>query len=71
MRLFRRKAQVTTPLPPSPEFGVRLLLKKGDKVVGRDARGEVCITCVSQERMDRQEVLRLTVLRATDGRRAG
>lgn len=70
MRLFRRKPRPTVPLPQLPEFGVRFLLKKGDKIVRRDAHGEVSITRVSQERVDEQEVLRVTVLRGTGRRRS-
>jgi hypothetical protein len=46
LRLFRR--QLPNPKPP-PEFGVRLTLKKGDKIVSRDARGEIRMTRVGED----------------------
>jgi hypothetical protein len=45
LRLFRRK--LSSPEPP-PEFGVRLALRKGDKVVSRDTRGVIRILRVSE-----------------------
>ena len=46
LRLFRR--QLPSP-KPQPEFGVRLTLKKGDKIVSRDARGEIRMTRVGED----------------------
>ena len=37
--------------PVAPEFGVQLTLRKGDKVVRRDARGAIHITRVTEERV--------------------
>lgn len=71
MKFFRRRVKPAAVLPQPPEFGVRISLKKGDKIVRRDARGEVRITRVSQERVDEREVLRVTVLGTAGGRRPG
>ena len=46
LRFFRR--QLPGPTTPPPEFGVRLTLTKGDKVVSRDARGGIHISMVSE-----------------------
>jgi hypothetical protein len=45
LRLFRRKP--SRPESP-PEFGVRLTLTKGDKVVSRDTRGGIHIVRISE-----------------------
>jgi hypothetical protein len=46
LRLIRRKF----PIPESPpEFGVRLTLKKGDKVVSRGTRDEIRIVRISED----------------------
>ena len=47
--LFRRRR----PAPPaavlSQGFDVRVLLRKGDKIVRRNSRGEIEIVCVAAE----------------------
>jgi hypothetical protein len=49
LRLFRRQLPSPKPPPEFPEFGVRLTLKKGDKIVSRDARGEIRMTRVGED----------------------
>jgi hypothetical protein len=48
MRLFRRSPQ---PPPPqlTPEFGIHVTLRRGDKIVRRDARGAIRVTCITEE----------------------
>ena len=52
MRLFRRTARPSPTIPVVPEFGVHVTLRKGDKVVRRDARGTIHITRVTEERVE-------------------
>jgi hypothetical protein len=56
MRLFRRTSRRGAAVEVAPEFGVRLTLRKGDKIVRRDARGAIQVTCVTEERVDMREV---------------
>jgi hypothetical protein len=56
MRLFRRTSRRAAAVEVAPEFGVRLTLRKGDKIVGRDARGAIHITRVTEERVDVRDV---------------
>ena len=56
MRLFRRTSRRAAPVEVAPEFGVRLTLRKGDKIVRRDARGAIHVTRVTEERVDVREV---------------
>jgi hypothetical protein len=67
MRFFRRRSPAVPPAAQPPEFGIRVVLRKGDKIVRRDAHGAVCITRVTQEHLDQSEVLRLTALRPRGG----
>ena len=46
LRLLRRN--LPSPAPP-PEFGVRLTLRKGDKVVSRNRQGVVHIRRISED----------------------
>jgi len=49
MRFFRRTSRrATTPEVP-PEFGVRVTLRKGDKIVRRDARGAIHVVQVDRK----------------------
>jgi hypothetical protein len=52
MRLFRRTTRPSPPERVAPEFGVQVTLRKGDKVVRRDARGAIHITRVTEERVE-------------------
>jgi hypothetical protein len=64
MRWFLRRPPRPAPAASQPpEFGVRIVLRKGDKIVRRDARGEVRITRVTEERVDEREILSLTGVR--------
>lgn len=56
MRLFRRTSRRAATIEVAPEFGVRLTLRKGDKIVGRDARGAIQITRVTEEHVDVRHV---------------
>jgi hypothetical protein len=40
----------------TPEFGVRVTLRKGDKIVRRDARGDIQVVQVTEERLDMSHV---------------
>jgi hypothetical protein len=64
MRLFRRRTSrraVTTEV--TPEFGVRVTLRRGDKIVRRDARGAIQVEQVTAEHLDLDHV-HTTVRRA-------
>jgi hypothetical protein len=52
MRLFRRRPRPPVAAPVAPEFGVRLTLRRGDRVVRRDARGAIHVTRVTEERVE-------------------
>ena len=52
MRLFRRTPRPAPPARVAPEFGVQVTLRKGDKVVRRDARGAIHIMEVTEERVE-------------------
>ena len=52
MRLFRRTARPSAPVRIEPEFGVQLTLRRGDRIVRRDARGAIHITQVTEERVE-------------------
>jgi hypothetical protein len=49
MRLFRRSVRPSGTVPVDPEFGVQVTLRKGDKIVRRDARGAIRVTLVTEE----------------------
>lgn len=52
MRLFRRNARPAPTHRVAPEFGVQVTLRKGDKIVRRDARGTIHVTCVTEDRVE-------------------
>jgi hypothetical protein len=53
MKKLLGRLRKSTPAPPvRPEFGVRVTLRKGDKLVGRDARGGIHITRVGEDHVD-------------------
>jgi hypothetical protein len=58
MRLFRRSSRRTAPALVAPEFGIRLTLRKGDRIVRRDARGAIRVTHVTADRMEITDVCR-------------
>jgi hypothetical protein len=58
MRLFKRPPRRAPAIPVEPEFGVRLTLRKGDRVVRRDARGAIHITRVIEDRVEMTDVCR-------------
>jgi hypothetical protein len=47
--LFKRAARQPSPVHVEPEFGVQVTLRKGDKIVRRDARGVIHIRRVTEE----------------------
>jgi len=56
MRLFRRTSRRAVAVEVAPEFGVRLTLRKGDKIVRRDAHGAIQVTRVTEEHVDVRQV---------------
>ena len=57
MRLFRRTSRkAAAALQLTPEFGVRVTLRKGDKIVRRDARGIIHVVQITEERVDMSHV---------------
>jgi hypothetical protein len=56
MRLFKRTSRRAAAVEVVPEFGVRLTLRKGDKIVRRDARGVIQVTHVTDEHVDVRHV---------------
>ena len=56
MRLFRRTSRRAAAAEVAPEFGVRITLRKGDKVVRRDARGAIHVVQVTEDRVDVSDV---------------
>jgi hypothetical protein len=51
MRFFRRAARQPSPPQVAPEFGVQVTLRRGDKIVRRDARGAIRVTRITEERV--------------------
>ena len=58
MRLFRRVSRRISSAPVAPEFGIRLTLRKGDRIVRRDARGDIHVTRVMEDRLEVTDVCR-------------
>jgi hypothetical protein len=58
MRLFRRSSRRSPPGLVAPEFGIRLTLRKGDRIVRRDARGAIRVTRVTTDQMEITDVCR-------------
>ena len=58
MKLFRRPSRRTPTIPVAPEFGIRLTLRKGDRIVRRDARGAIRVTRVTVDRLEVTDVCR-------------
>jgi hypothetical protein len=56
MRLFRRTSRRAAAPEVAPEFGVRVTLRKGDKIVSRDARGVIHVVQVTEEHVDMRDV---------------
>lgn len=56
MRLFRRTSRRAATPEVAPEFGVRITLRKGDKVVRRDARGAIHVVHITEEAVDMRHV---------------
>ncbi len=69
MRLFRRTARPSATIRVAPEFGVQVTLRKGDKVVRRDARGAIHITRVTEECVELTDLGRMDALPARPPRR--
>jgi hypothetical protein len=59
MRVFRRRARPSTTERVAPEFGVQVTLRKGDKIVRRDARGAIHITRVTEDRVELADLGRM------------
>jgi hypothetical protein len=57
VRLMRRRTEPPRPSLLTPEFGVRVTLRKGDRVVRRNAAGVIYITTVTQEDVDSTAIL--------------
>jgi hypothetical protein len=58
MKLFRRSSRRPRPAPVTPEFGIRLTLHKGDRIVRRDARGAIRVTRVTADQLEVTDVCR-------------
>jgi len=57
MRLFRRRTSRRAPaIDVAPDFNVRVTLRRGDKIVRRDARGAIHVVQVTEERLDLSDV---------------
>jgi len=57
MRLFRRRtSRRAAPIDVAPDFNVRVTLRRGDKIVRRDARGAIHVVQVTEERLDLSDV---------------
>ena len=57
MRLFRRRtSRRATAIEAAPDFNVRVTLRRGDKIVRRDARGAIHVVQVTEERLDLSDV---------------
>jgi len=56
MRLFRRTSRRAAAVQVAPEFGVRVTLRKGDKIVRRDARGAIHVVRVTEEQVDLRDM---------------
>jgi hypothetical protein len=52
MRLLRRTARPLATDRVAPEVGVQVTLRKGDKIVRRDARGAIHVTRVTEDRVE-------------------
>lgn len=59
MRMFRRRPRPTTSDRVTPEFGVQVTLRKGDKIVRRDARGAIHVTRVTEDRVELADLGRM------------
>jgi hypothetical protein len=59
MRLFRRTARASSTDRVVPEFGVQVMLRKGDKIVRRDAHGAIRITQVTEDRVELTDLGRI------------
>ena len=58
MRLFRRPSRRSPPVLEAPEFGIRLTLRTGDRIVRRDARGAIRVTRVTTDHLEITDVCR-------------
>ena len=57
-RIFSRRRGRSATLPPMlPEFGVRVVLRKGDKIVRRGAGGRIVILRITDDGGDKTDVL--------------
>jgi hypothetical protein len=56
MRLFRKTSRRAATPEVAPEFGVRVTLCRGDKIVRRDARGKIHIVEITEDRVDLRQV---------------
>jgi hypothetical protein len=56
MRLFKRVARPVQVSRVTPEFGVRLTLRRHDRIVRRDARGAIQITRITEDRVEVTDV---------------
>lgn len=54
----KRPARTASNAPLPPEFGVRVVLRHGDKIVRRTPNGRVVITRITEPRGDWTEILR-------------
>jgi len=52
MRLFRRARRPASVVRVAPEFGVNVTLRRGDKIVRRDARGTIHVTRITEDRVE-------------------
>jgi hypothetical protein len=56
MWLFRRRARRRPAIAALPEFGIRVTLRRGDRIVRRDARGAIEVVRITDERVDLRDV---------------
>ena len=59
MKLFRRTVSAPATDRVAPEFGVQVTLRKGDKIVRRDARGAIQVTRVTEDRVELADLGRI------------
>jgi len=57
MRLFRRRtSRRAAAIDVAPDFNVRVTLRKGDKIVRRDARGAIHVVQITEEQIDLRDL---------------
>jgi hypothetical protein len=49
MRFFKRASRQPSAPAVAPEFGVHVTLRRGDRIVQRDARGAIQVTLITED----------------------